>query len=65
MKVGDAVVLAGGWNWNLLSGILCLAIIDKIFGLLAPNLSEKLDLIVWLPSKDGNFSVQSAYYEIV
>ena len=64
MKVGDVAVLEGGWNCNLLSGILPPTIIAMISGLLTPNLFEELDSIVWLPNKDGNFSVQSAYYEI-
>ena len=58
------MVPSDGWNWNLLSGFLPPAIIVKISSLLAPTLSEEPNLIMWLASKDRNFSAQSTYYEI-
>lgn len=51
----------GNWTWKSLSFVLPQPFLDAINAIPINTSSTNEDLIAWAPSKDGNFSLNSAY----
>ena len=63
-KANDVLIDLGGWNWDYLSLMLPPHICAKIAAVPPPLGLFDSNILVWLPSSNGNFSVKSAYISI-
>ncbi|KAF7845007.1 putative ribonuclease H protein At1g65750 family [Senna tora] len=54
----------GDWNWTKFHFYFDQRTLDKIAAMLPPSPTSHQDTIRWKPSKDGSFSVKSAYEAI-
>jgi hypothetical protein len=61
MKVHDLVDSSGSWKLDILSDWLPPNIINKLFAIVPPNNTTTADKRAWRGTKDGNFSIASAY----
>ena len=62
MVVADFMYSEGqGWNWEAISFDLPQVIRDKIRAIPCQQVGNAKDIIIWKFSKDGNFSIKSAY----
>ncbi|OIW20128.1 hypothetical protein TanjilG_01901 [Lupinus angustifolius] len=63
--MADLVNLNGELNISLLNRVVSKDILDKILALHPPSVAGPDDSVAWVGSKDGIFSVNSAYSIIV
>lgn len=61
LKVVDFVPHDGNWNWLELANYFPRDILERISACCTPNESLGEDSCLWKPSKNGKFSVKSAY----
>ena len=63
-EVNNVTAPSGGWNWNLITTMLPAHICGKIAAIPPPSEVLGSDILIWVPSCDGNFSVKAAYNAI-
>lgn len=60
-KVHDFMLSQGEWDVGKLTACLLENVCRKILAIHVPKSIDFLDIIVWIPSNDGSFSLKSSY----
>lgn len=64
--VRDYVLETGEWNWEDIAGKVNHSVMQAIASIRPPDVSINLeDFLVWIGSKDGNYSTSVTYKNLI